>query len=122
MSLAENVTARQTLESTLEWITEHGEQPQRFWELLAEHCAAKLPAKPSPEVLEPMDYQESFRFEQSYMPFGKHEGIPIMSVPIGYLLRLTEDNAWLKQLRRYLASSNSQRRQDDLRFDPESSA
>ena len=108
--LAENIQARQSLESALELI---GEQPPRFWELLAEHCATKLPAKPAPVSPEPMGDSEAYRFEQSTIPFGKYQGEAVVDVPLGYLIRLTEDDLWLDKLRRYLASGIFEQRQDD---------
>lgn len=113
MSIAENVAANKAFKDAVELIGELGDQPSRFWQLMLAYCQTKLPPEPAAEPeLVPFGYEAAIAFEQEFIPFGKHEGCRVGDLPSGYLIRLTEDTPWMRRLRRYLASSVFQNRQD----------
>ncbi len=109
-TITANIIARQDAEEIIAFI---GEKPQRFWEILAQHAAAKLPAKPAERKPEPMDDAEAKRFEEMLLPYGKHARKPVHEAPCSYLLFLSEGDEFTHQLRRYTASKLFARRQDE---------
>lgn len=111
IELAANIAARKEAEALVELA---GEQPRRFWEVLAELAVSKLPPKPVlPERDPPMTEQEALYFEEQSMPYGKHQGGLVGMVEPSYLLFLTEGDAFSKKLRRYVKSKRFQDRQED---------
>jgi hypothetical protein len=109
--IAINIAARKDAEEMIAFI---GEKPARFWEVLAEHCAKQLPAKPEQvDPLPAMNEAEAIRFEATHFPYGKHFGELIGTVDCGYVLFLTEGDAFSRNLRRYVKSDRFQRRQDE---------
>jgi hypothetical protein len=106
---AENIKARQEAESLVELA---GEQPQRFWEILRDLAAEKLPAVPQPADRYPaLTDVQAIRFEARPMPYGKHVGESVGEVPCDYLLFLTEGDEFSQMLRRYVKSGRFQDRQ-----------
>lgn len=111
-NIAANIQAR---EYALEVVDMCGtQQPQRFWECLAEMVAAKLPPKPQPvERLPAFNEQEATRFEAMPMPYGKHAGESVGEVPPDYLLFLTEGDEFSQRLKRYVKSKRFAGRQEE---------
>ena len=71
--VAKNIKARVSAFSVFELI---GEQSPRFWEVLAELVADKLPPKPSPPVgPQPLSDKEAEFFERTaHLTYGKYAG------------------------------------------------
>lgn len=109
-AITANIIARQDAEEIIAFI---GAKPQRFWEILAEHCATKTPQAPSDPAFEPMSDREAESFEQHGIPYGKHAGKSVGEAPCSYLLFLSEGDEFTHQLRRYTASKLFARRQDE---------
>lgn len=109
--LATNVTARADAAALVEAA---GEQPQRFWEVLAELAQEKLP-KPEPvkEKHPAMTDDEAREFEEQIIPYGKYRGVAVWHAEPDYLLFLTEGDEFSRELRRYVKSKRFQARQDD---------
>jgi hypothetical protein len=111
VSISENIAAR---EAANEYVELAGEQPQRFWEVVAELAGGKLPPRPQPvDRLPPMTEQEATRFESEAMPYGKHAGIEVGIVDPSYILFLTEGDEFSKKLKRYVKSRRFAERQSD---------
>lgn len=111
MSVAANITARQEAEALLSLA---GEQSQRFWEIVADYAASKLPPKPVPvDRYPPMTEQEAMHFEEESMPYGKHQGGLVGMIDVDYLLFLTEGDEFSKRLKRYVKSKRFQDRQEE---------
>ena len=110
LEMAAAINARKEAEALLELA---GEQPQRFWEVIAAAAISKLPPRPlPPDRYPPMSEQEAIRFENESLPYGKHAGRPVGEVEFSYLLFLTEGDEFSKKLRRYVKSERFQRFQD----------
>ncbi len=110
MNIAANIAAREDAEELIAFI---GDKPQRFWELLAEHCAKQLPAKRvAADPFAPFDDRQARNFEAQPLPYGRHQGEAVGEVDCGYLLFLTEGDAFSRNLRRYVKSKRFQDRQD----------
>jgi hypothetical protein len=104
-----NIAARHEAETLLELV---GEQPPRFWEVLAELATSKLPPKPAPiDPFAPMDDQEAIRFEAKEMPYGSYAGTAIGEVSCQYIGFIAENDFAIK-LRRYVKSRRFLDRQD----------
>lgn len=111
LALAASIAARKDAEALFALA---GEQPPRFWEVLAGLVNAKLPPPPAPvDRYPPMTEQEAIRFEAELLPYGKHAGTSVGLVDVGYLLFLTEGDEFSKRLRRYVKSQRFQLRQVD---------
>jgi hypothetical protein len=111
LTLAATIAARQDAEALFSLA---GEQPPRFWEVLAGLVNTKLPPKPAQvDRNPPMNDQEAIRFEAEPLPYGKHAGTLVGVVDVGYLLFLTEGDEFSKRLRRYVKSQRFQSRQVD---------
>lgn len=116
--LAANIEARADAEQMIELC---GEQPPRFWEVLAsiavQKCDKALMVVPKPvadaQHAERMNEAEAWQFERSIVPFGKYAGEPVYDVPISYWTFVTESD-FNRQLIRYMRSDAYQRRQDDV--------
>lgn len=93
-----------------------GEQPEKFWRLLADVVASKLPADIEPPA---MTTEQAHSFERQPIPFGKHAGFPIGEVPVSYLLWLTEQpDEFRTKLRQYVKTSVFAERQETEDHDP----
>lgn len=105
-----NIAARRGAEEMIEFI---GQQPARFWELLAEHCAKQLPPRPAPvERLPALTETEAIQFEKQTMPWGNHYGKAIGEVPCEYLIFLAEGDEFSQRIKRYVKSKVFQDRQE----------
>lgn len=112
MNVQANIDARRAAEELADLA---GEQPPRFWEVLAEIAAAKLPPKPVPVDRYPaMTEQEASRFEGEVMPYGINRGMTVGEVGCSYLLFLTEGDEFSKKLRRYVKSKRFSDRQEEI--------
>lgn len=86
----------------------------RFWSRLLENVCAVLPPDYHPTKVvkspyPPMSRQEAHDWGQNtQMPFGKHMGDRVDSVPLEYLLWLDEQPDFRRQLHQYLASPRVQ--------------
>lgn len=108
-----NIKARKDACAAIDLI---GDQPQRFWEVMKEHCESKLPKKPIEEDNRnsPLNEQHAIRFEAVSMPYGKHKGEEVGQVPCSYLEFLAEGDDFMKALRRYVKSQRyKERRQQE---------
>lgn len=109
MTDAERIAARKDAEETIAFI---GERSPRFWEIMAAHCASRLPAiQPAAETL-PMEEREAARFEKTEVKFGKYAGYEVCEIPTEYLAWLADGDGFIKDLRRYVQSSKYRQRQD----------
>jgi hypothetical protein len=109
-TLEQNISARREAESLVDLA---GEQSPRFWEVLAELAAAKLPPTPPPyDPFAPMNEQEAIRFEATAMPFGNYVGNEIGTLDCGYIGWLAENDFAIK-LRRYVKSERFKVRQEN---------
>jgi len=107
-TVEQNITARQEAEAIMNLC---GEQPPRFWEVLAGLVATKLPLAPTKfDPFAPMDEQEAIRFEATIISFGAFQGQQIGVVEARYIGWLAE-NEFAINLRRYVKSERFQRRQ-----------
>jgi hypothetical protein len=113
--ISANIKAREDAQDFMVFVDEQaGEQPQRFWEVLAGLIASKLPPHPQPDERFPaMNEREASVFEETPMPYGKHAGDAVGAVPCDYLLFLTEGDEFSKRLRRYVKSKRFADRQED---------
>ena len=116
------MTERAVLESNIkcsrearELVELAGEQPQRFWEALAQFAQEKLPPEPAPaERNPPMTDDEANKFERVFkMPRGIHQGQPVGDVPCEYLIFWTEPDEFSRLLQRYVRSRTFARRQEE---------
>ena len=108
--LATNIIARKDAEALLELA---GDQPQRFWEVIAERAASHLPPKPQPvDRLPAMTDQEATTFEAEMMPYGKYAGNEVGVIEPSYILFLTEGDEFSKKLKRYVKSKRFADRQE----------
>jgi len=60
-----------------------------------------------------MNEAQAREFGKRLMPYGAHKWTPINEVPISYLLSITEDSKFIKELRAYLVSPSVQAEQPD---------
>lgn len=81
-------------------------------------------APPKPDALpkpQPMSSMQARAFEATWIPFGKWQAHQVRAsaaagsdesedVPLSYLVRLADPSEWIKELRRYLANPDVQRR------------
>jgi len=86
----------------------------RFFEIMERLCRDKIDffvhnKKPTPTG--PMTEQEASQFERVEITFGKYKGDTVGSLPIDYILFLTESN-FSRQLSRYVQSVRFDRRQN----------
>jgi hypothetical protein len=80
-----------------------------YWRVIAEAATRKWksiePDPPPPAVTsDRMSDDEARRFGRLKMPqkFKKHAGTPIDSVPLEYLELLTQEDSFVRQIKRYL--------------------
>lgn len=115
--LLANVQASQAAREAVAFIAdEYSDQPQRFWECLADQITARLP-QPEPPPVDPrtlpMTDSEANRFEQETLNFGKYAGTEIGQAPIEYLLWLAEGDEFTRRLRRYVKYKMFGQRQEE---------
>lgn len=113
-ALQANIDARKDAEESISFIENCYDTPQRFWEIIAEHAAKKLPAKPAPvDPLPAMTEGEAIAFESREVPYGKWAGYEVGQVDCEYLIFLTEGDEFSKRIRRYVKSKRFQDRQEN---------
>ena len=103
--LEQNVRAGKEAEAVFQ-IVNHP-QPNHFYHRLIELCQEKLPKvteTPVPEKYPPFNDLQARDFENSIIPYGKHKGTVVASVPLDYFERLVDDNDFMISCRRYLKS------------------
>lgn len=114
-AILERVTARAAIGSGLslaldEWRTVHPQSDEAvFWTRAVEVASARLaelkPTQQPDESSEAMTDEESKRFGEQPMQFGKYEGQSIDVVPIDYLVWLADKQGkFCARLNRYLRS------------------
>lgn len=116
MSVEENIKARG---DAMQMIDLCGEQPSRFWEVLArmaaDRCDKAIGVLPKAIVdghsENKMNATEAQEFERVTVPFGKYAGQCVGDVPMSYWLWVTESD-WNRDLIRYLRSDTFQQRQE----------
>jgi hypothetical protein len=85
---------------------------ERFWRLVGEKLARWLP-RAEPQVVrdKPMTDDESRKFGQRAIEFGRYACQPVESVPLDYLLWLDEQPDFRRDLNKYLRSDRIQQEQ-----------
>jgi uncharacterized protein (DUF3820 family) len=111
-TIARIETAKKAREDAVAMFELIGEQPARFWEVLAELVASKLPAPAVDPANEPMEYAEAAKFERDEMPYGKYQGERIGEVPPDYLTWFSDGDEFKRRLNRYVRSQMFQDRQE----------
>jgi hypothetical protein len=77
-----------------------------FWEELKKILPTpKPPAKPSVDLMTDL---QARAFGQALMPFGQFQGQPVDEVPLNYLRKLCDPSAFIRNLKRYLATDRVQ--------------
>jgi len=105
--VAKNIKARLAAELISELIDEEAKvHGRRFWVEMAKIVNAHVPDPYKPRKqpsVRPMTLQEARNFGSSIVPFGKHNNVPVDSVPMDWLEWLA-DQTFVDDLRRYLES------------------
>lgn len=122
MTLETRIQARKAADEIMELVIEesrrHSPEARHFLMCLLDQLGQLLNEE-SPVVEQPqnngaMSDDDARHWERHYrIDFGKYSGQLIKDVPLDYLLWI-DDDAFRRQLRRYLASDHAQQEQADL--------
>lgn len=110
-----NIRTRHSVDEAFEFCQseEHLDiDKHKFWNELALKICDKINCKLIESAsIRVMDYEEAIKFEQSYVPFGIHQGRKVHDIDPKYWTIITETPFNL-QLRRYLLSRRFQEIQE----------
>lgn len=122
--LARNVEIRNLAEEAVSLMSQYGsesvkgaDEVERFWSLVQETIEE---IRGTPTRVETggsngaMTSDEAIKWSgRTKLDFGKHNGLQVDQVPIGYLVWLDENNEFAHRLTAYLQSPVGQRRQEE---------
>lgn len=119
MNIEANIDAAKSAKIISELAVDEGAQfvgnsAKWFWKRLLDYVTEKIPEqyrlyRSFHIPITCMSDLEVTAFEDDLMPFGKHKDNFIREVPIDYLIWLSEEPDFRRQLKRYLASDKIQR-------------
>lgn len=123
MSVEANIKSRQSAQTCKEFIDEEAQtlaNPDRFYEILADHCASQIgkivTAPMNQGKSRPMSRIERELFEARVLTFGIHRDKTVRETPLSYLEYLaTKKDTFIKELRRYISTPEVQRELESQR-------